>query len=142
MGLLFKFKFDCKSCERTSKTKLKVRSKFLLEQELGDRLELVCSKCREKQPVRIKALNAVIDPFWMILFVSIFLLSDYLLVSFLYENYWRPDVLLFNKSISLLFFGLLLPIVLLIFILKRIANFKDYLNRHNSTISLVKKTIK
>lgn len=137
MGFLFKFKFDCKSCGRTSKAKLKVKSKFLLEQELGDKVELICSKCHEKQTVRIKELNAVIDPFWIILLVTFFLVADYLLVGFLSGNFWRPSITQFNDSISVIFFGLLLPLVLLVFILKRIANFKDQLNRHNSGISIV-----
>ena len=139
MGLLFKFKFDCKGCGKTSRTNLKVKSKFLLEQELGDKLELVCSKCHEMQTVRIKQLNAVIDTFWMILLVTVFIFADYLLVGFLSGNYWRPEITQFGDSISVIFFGLMLPIVLLIFILKRIGNYKDQLNRHDSHISLVSK---
>ena len=142
MSFIFKFKFDCKSCGRTSKAKLKVKSKFLLEQELGETIELVCSKCQEKQFVRIKSLNAVIEPIWMIFLVTLFLVADYLLVVFLYENYWRPDVLQFNKSITLLSFGIILPIVLLIFVLKRVGNFKDQLNRHNSQAFLSRSTKK
>lgn len=129
MGFLFKFKFDCKSCGKSSKAKLKVKSKFLLEQELGDKLELVCSKCHEKQHVRIKGLNPVINPFLIAVLVIVFITSDYLLINFLFENYWRPDIALFNRSISVLFFGISLPVVLLVFTLRQIEAVKNRLNR-------------
>lgn len=129
MGFLFKFKFDCKSCGKSSKAKLKVKSKFLLEQELGDKLELVCSKCHEKQYVRIKGLNPVINPFLIAVLVIVFITSDYLLINFLFENYWRPDIALFNRSISVLFFGISLPMVLLVFTLRQIEAVKNRLNR-------------
>ena len=129
MGFLFKFKFDCKSCGKSSTAHIKVRSKLRLQQKFGDKIELTCSKCYEKQPVRIRGLNAVINPFLIAVLVTGFIASDYLLISFLFKNYWRSDIALFSKSIFVLFFGISLPIVLLVFTLIQIEAFKTRLNR-------------
>ena len=129
MSFLFKFKFDCKSCGKTSTARIKARSKLRLHQQFGDKIELTCSKCYQKQPVRIRGLNAVINPFLIAVLVTVFIVSDYLLISFLFENYWRSDIALFNKSITVLFFGISLPIVLLVFTLRQIEALKNRLNR-------------
>lgn len=129
MSILFKFKFDCKSCSKSSTAQIKVKSKLHLQKEFGEKIDLTCSKCGEKQIVRIKGLHPVINPLLLALVVIGFIVSDYLLISFLFENYWRPDITLIHKSISVLFFGLSLPIVLLVFTLRQIEMYKNHLNR-------------
>lgn len=127
MRFLLGLKFICKNCQKENRIKGWVTDRYRLSKRMGMEPVLSCKACGKEEAYHVNRIY-VKERFLVLPIYLAFGLSSYFLGSYAYDEYWRGDVLIDNKVISVVFGAYLLPIAILGVFLFAVIRAKDVLN--------------
>lgn len=127
MRFLLGLNFTCKKCQKENRIKGWATDRYRLRKRMGMEPVLRCKTCGKEVAYHVNRIY-VKERFLVLPIYLAFVLSSYFLGSYAYSTYWRGNVLIDNKVISVVFGAYLLPIVILGVLFFAVGRTKDILN--------------
>jgi len=127
MRLLLGLNYACKNYQNENRIKGWVTDRFRLSERMGMEPSLTCKACRREEVYQVNRIYVKESLLVLPIYLA-FVLSSYLLGSFAYGKYWRGNVLIDNKVISVVLGVYLLPIAILGVLVFAVIRSKDILN--------------
>lgn len=118
---IYVYRFICKQCGNESKTSQSLPSRKSILKGASSNVTLRCRKCDSFNDYHVNRVYRNLNPIFGVLLTLIVFVGSYLFGNYMKEEYWRDDYRVVNDSIVIIVFSYMLPLVIGLFILIKLA---------------------